>query len=153
MCLVKRPSQKYRDGFFRFLYLSGPFTGDILIPGFLVDYRLNAILLRGWRVRGRPFVCVFGGGQGLGCPFSKVVCQCQQPHFHIDLIQPAEHEPLETVVVFDVPEYRLHVMAAPLTLFYPPLAFQSFLGLPFQSVQVVVDLYDAISLLLVAPWP
>jgi len=81
------------------------------------------------------------------------VCQCQQPHFHIDLIQPAEHEPLETVVVFDVPEYRLHVMAAPLTLFYPPLAFQSFLGLPFQSVQVVVDLYDAISLLLVAPWP
>lgn len=54
------------------------------------------------------------------------------------------------MVIFDVGEDWFDIVAPLLPFFDTPFAFQFFLGQLFQAVQVVVDLYDPVHLLLVA---
>ena len=74
--------------------------------------------------------------------FAQVVGQSDEPELDFDLFIPPETEPLEAMVVFDVPEHGLRFDRTPAPVIESLLAGQAFFGLGPEGVAPVIDFDD-----------
>lgn len=81
------------------------------------------------------------------------MCQCNQSHFNVYLVNSTEHEPLEVHVLLDVSKDRLHIPAALFSFGHSQFAQQAFFGFFPVPDQIVVAFDDAVLLGLMAHSP